>query len=140
MIPLRLEHPVHTLDGKILAEPGTVVAEETIDTLIRYGSNNAQSPRNLLAHQSVREDLIGMLGMPPYSSIFPHKVMVEELMHEMADIELAAPILVSMDYFKEWDFYTYRHILMVFALSTLLAKDLVPDYRERIRIDSTGPT
>jgi putative two-component system response regulator len=29
---------------------------------------------------------------------------------------------------------------MVFALSTLLAKDLVPDYQERIRLSATGPT
>ncbi|HUL31280.1 MAG TPA: HD domain-containing phosphohydrolase, partial [Thermodesulfobacteriota bacterium] len=38
------------------------------------------------------------------------------------------------------DFYTYAHVLMVFALSTILARDLLPDDQECIRLSSTGPT
>jgi HD-GYP domain-containing protein (c-di-GMP phosphodiesterase class II) len=50
------------------------------------------------------------------------------------------PILDSLDYFHRHDFYTYRHILMVFSLSTLLAKDLVSDFHEWVREAVAGIT
>jgi HD-GYP domain-containing protein (c-di-GMP phosphodiesterase class II) len=55
-------------------------------------------------------------------------------------ISLPVPVLQALDYFKQYDLYTYAHILMVFALSRLLAKDLIPDDRECIRLSATGPT
>ena len=61
-------------------------------------------------------------------------------MNILETVHLSIPILQSLDYFKQHDFYTYAHILMVFALSTLLAKDLIPDYQECIQLSATGPT
>jgi HD-GYP domain-containing protein (c-di-GMP phosphodiesterase class II) len=58
----------------------------------------------------------------------------------MGRVVLPVPVLESFEYFREHDFYTYHHSLMVFALSTLLAKDLLPDTRARVRLAATGPT
>ena len=57
----------------------------------------------------------------------------------MEKVQFARPILDSVEYFIKNDPYTYRHILMVFAFSILLSKELVPDYRVRIREAATGP-
>jgi HD-GYP domain-containing protein (c-di-GMP phosphodiesterase class II) len=139
MMPLRIEHPVFTLEGKLLAEAGTVVTGETLKALRNPRRDFNDETRHLFRHGTIREDLLGLLVKPPYSRIFPDRSHVEELLQDMETIELLVPILETMDYFKEKDFYTYRHVLMVFALSTLLAKDMVPDYRKRLRFDATGP-
>ena len=58
----------------------------------------------------------------------------------MEKINLILPVLQSLDYFKQHDSYTYRHILMVFALSTLLSMDFLPDHEERLKGIAAGPT
>ena len=58
----------------------------------------------------------------------------------MKSVRIVVPVLQSLDYFKKHDFHTYRHILTVSALSTLLAKDLLSDHQDLIREAATGPT
>ena len=73
-------------------------------------------------------------------TIFLDKKEVNDILNHLGAFHLSLPVLQSLDYFKKDDFYTYAHILMVFALSTLLAKELIPDYEECIRLSATGPT
>jgi HD-GYP domain-containing protein (c-di-GMP phosphodiesterase class II) len=89
---------------------------------------------------SVKGDCLNFLSNPPYDIIFSDKNQINDLLNILETVYLSNPILESLDYFKQHDFYTYAHILMVFALSTLLAKDLIPDYQECIRLSATGPT
>jgi len=42
----------------------------------------------------------------------------------MEQVILPVTVLESLDYFREYDYHTYRHMLMIFAISTLLAKIL----------------
>jgi HD-GYP domain-containing protein (c-di-GMP phosphodiesterase class II) len=58
----------------------------------------------------------------------------------METVRLALPVLQTLEYFKEYDYHTYCHNLMVFALSTLIAKDLITDYGDWINEVSIGPT
>jgi HD-GYP domain-containing protein (c-di-GMP phosphodiesterase class II) len=58
----------------------------------------------------------------------------------MAEVDLSEPVKEALDYFRENDFHTYRHSLMVFALATLLSKRLLPDYRKRIQHATAGPS
>jgi HD-GYP domain-containing protein (c-di-GMP phosphodiesterase class II) len=73
-------------------------------------------------------------------TIFSDKKQINDILNILEAVHLSIPVLQSLDYFKQHDFYTYAHILMVFALATLLAKDLIPDYEECIRLSATGPT
>jgi HD-GYP domain-containing protein (c-di-GMP phosphodiesterase class II) len=57
----------------------------------------------------------------------------------MSGVCLISTVMRSLDYFRDHDFYTYRHILMVFALSTLLARELLEDRRTLIREVAAGP-
>jgi HD-GYP domain-containing protein (c-di-GMP phosphodiesterase class II) len=43
----------------------------------------------------------------------------------MEKIRFSQPALEFLDYFKKYDFYTYRHLLVVFAMSINLARDLL---------------
>jgi HD-GYP domain-containing protein (c-di-GMP phosphodiesterase class II) len=73
-------------------------------------------------------------------TIFSDQKEINDLLNLLETVLFPIPILRSLDYFKAHDFYTYAHVLMVFVLSTILAKDLLADYQERIRLSATGPT
>jgi len=44
-----------------------------------------------------------------------------------------------LEYFKENDYYTYRHTLTVFALTTLLTRDFITDCEKLIHTIEAGP-
>jgi HD-GYP domain-containing protein (c-di-GMP phosphodiesterase class II) len=56
----------------------------------------------------------------------------------MESVHVPPPVLQLLDYFKQHDFYTYRHTLLVFALSTLLARNLISSYEDPIQEAVTG--
>ena len=64
---------------------------------------------------------------------------LDEIIELMEQVQLAGPKLDSIEYFKQHDSYTYRHILMVFAYLTLLSRELVPNYQVRIKEMATSP-
>jgi HD-GYP domain-containing protein (c-di-GMP phosphodiesterase class II) len=88
----------------------------------------------------VKEDCLNFLSIPPYKTIFQDKKQINHLLNLLGTGHFSIPILQSLDYFRQHDFYTYTHVLMVFVLSTLLAKDLIPDYEECTRLSATGPS
>lgn len=140
MPKLTLQHPIHTLDNQLLFAPGTFLTQETLDAFISSHRPYSYPTRPLLLHGSVKEDFLNFITNSPYDVIFSDKDELNDLFDILEAVHLPIPILQSLDYFKEHDFYTYAHILMVFALSTLLAKDLIPDYEECIQLSASGPT
>jgi HD-GYP domain-containing protein (c-di-GMP phosphodiesterase class II) len=137
---LTILHPIHTLDNQLLFPSGTFLTKETLDTLIYHSKAYSYQIHPLLRYGSVKEDCLKFLSTPPYDIIFSDKKKVSDLLNILEAVHLPIPILQSLDYFKQNDFHTYDHILMVFALSTLLAEDLIHDYQELIELSSTGPT
>ena len=55
-------------------------------------------------------------------------------------VPLVLPVLRSLDYFKKYDFHTYRHMLMVFALSEMLAKELIFEFHAKEPETISSPT
>jgi len=137
---LTLQYPIRTLDNQLLFPPGTFLTKETLDAVIYSHRAYSYQTYPFLLYGSVKEDCLNFLSTPPYETIFSDKKQIHDLLNILETVHLSIPILQSLDYFKQHDFYTYAHILMVFALSTLLAKDLIPDYQECIQLSATGPT
>lgn len=135
-----LRYPVYSLERKVLFPSGCLVSAETLEAKYSSGEFTPVSKYSLLKYGSTQEDLFNFLTQPPYNNIFRDKGSIVGLLHTMDGIELVLPFLQSLDYFKQHDPYTYHHILMVFALSMLIAKDLVPDYQDRLEEIATGPT
>ena len=140
MPKLTLQYPIRTLDNQLLVPPGTFLTEETLDAVIYSHRAYSYQTYPLLLYGSVKEDCLNLLSNPPYVTIFSDKKQINDLLNLLEAVHLSIPVLQSLDYFKQHDFYTYAHILMVFALATLLAKDLIPDYQECIQLSATGPT
>jgi HD-GYP domain-containing protein (c-di-GMP phosphodiesterase class II) len=140
MFELPLQYSINTLDGKELVPAGTVLTEEVIKEVI--ASNNSQTAKSmsLMQFSSVRDDIFHFFANPPYKVIFDNHDDTEDVLNVMEQVILPVPVLESLDYFREYDFHTYRHMLMIFAMSTLLAKILIPDYQRRIHNATASPS
>ena len=137
---LKLRYPIRTLDHQVLFPKKTLLTKETLDAVIYSHRTHSYRTSPLLLYGSVKQDCLDFLSTPPFATIFSDQREVNDLLNLLETVRFPIPVLQSLDYFKTHDFYTYAHVLMVFALSTLLAKDILPDYRERIRLSATGPT
>ena len=137
---LTLQHPIRALDHQLLFPQGALLTEESLDAVIQSHRTYSHQTSPLLLHGSVKQDCLDFLSTPPFVTIFSDQREINDLLNLLETVRFPIPILQSLDYFKANDFYTYAHVLMVFALSTLLAKDLLPDFQERIRLSATGPT
>jgi len=139
MPALTLLHPICSLDKQVSLPAGTVLSKETLEALIS-SSDAAPRSSSVLRHASVKEDLRGFLNQPPYNVIFADQRHVAEVLDLIDGVDVIVPVLQSLDYFRQHDFHTYRHILVVSALSTILAKDLVSDHQDRIHEAATAPS
>ena len=140
MPSLTLQHPIRTLDNQSLFPAGALLTEKTLNIVINSHKAVSYQTYPLLLYGSIQEDCLDFLRPPSYVTIFQDRKRVDSLFSLLETVRFPIPILQSLDYFKQRDLFTYTHILMVFALSTLLAKELIPDDQERTRLSATGPT
>ena len=127
----KLVCPVHTLDFRQLLPGNTELIPEVLDGLIATQKGTSYPTLAFLEHGTLFKDLRGFLKMPPYDTIFQgiNRAVAMTLMNK---IGFTPPLLEFFDYFKKNDDYTYRHSLIVFALSVLLAQDLLGETEDWI--------
>ena len=139
MSVLTLHHPVYSLENQQLFPANTIIDKETLDALISSSKATFHQNYSLLKHGTVKEDIYKLLSLTPYNLIFSDQKQITNILNIMGSVNYILPVLQSLDYFKIHDYYTYRHILIVFALSTLLTDDLVSNYHERLKGTMAGP-
>ncbi len=127
----KLDYPVHTLDNQMLLPAGTEITTETLDELIASNKDASYRSVSFLNYDTVFQDMINILQKPPYNIIFK-KLDEEAIFIITKNIRFVQPVLEFLDYFKEKDFYTYKHSVVVFALSINLAQDLLEKPADRI--------
>jgi HD-GYP domain-containing protein (c-di-GMP phosphodiesterase class II) len=133
----QLDYPVYTLDNQLLLPAGKRLTSETLDALIATSKVTSYQALPFLKDGTVYQDILRLLGKPPYHVIFgePEKTIALSLMDK---IHFIPPVLESLHYFKEYEPYTYGHILIVFALSTIMARDLLENSEDWIREAMAG--
>jgi len=136
---LTLMHAVHTVDNTVLLPAGTTLTPAVLTEVVASSPGHSRT-YSLLDFSSVKKDILEFISVAPYVNIFSNQAEIAEVFTVMDEVRLSAPLLESMEYFREKDFHTYRHILMVFALSTLVARDLIDDEEARLKLAATGPT
>ena len=115
---------VTTLEKKELLPAGTLLTEQVAADVAALGRLQPREEFELLEYGTVRADLKRFLAIPPYQEIFSDHKLVDELFAQMQSVRLPLPLLNALDYFRQHDFHTYRHILMVFNLSSMLVNGL----------------
>lgn len=140
MAEIMLHHAVHTLDNQQLLPVGTVISPRIIDELIEARSDPSPATYPLMNYGTVRPDLMQFISQKPYSTIFSDADRVAKIVGLMENVTLPDPPLKVLNYFKRNDFYTYRHFLLVYILSLLLALDLITDSNDILQETQMGPT
>lgn len=140
MFEYELPIAVLTLDKKELLPAGTFLTEQMVADVADLGRRQPSEEFSLLEYGSVQADLQRFLATPPYLDIFSDKEVMEELFAEMKSVRLPLPLLKALDYFRQHDFHTYRHILMVFNLSSVLVKGLGEARQKSDAVFVAGPS
>ena len=138
MANIRLRYPVYTLDQTPLFPAGTILSEKSMHSLVRANQRGPYKLRSLLRHGNIKKDLLHFMCQPPYQIIFSDKKQNTKLLNLLDGVLVMSPIFEALDYFRHYDFYTYRHILLVLALTTLLCQDLVRDYQKLMEEIAAG--
>jgi len=138
MSEYRLTHAVTDLTGRELLAAGTRLTLPVMQRLA--GEHKTAFPiRNLLNYCRVKADMLGFLREPPYDVIF-HGADRQQVLFDIAgDVVMPEPVLMSLYHFRQLDFYTYRHMLLVFALSILIARELIDDRATLLQEVMAGP-
>ncbi len=139
MLTPKLEYPIFTFDQRELLSAGTMLSPETVTELIEKNKVIEES-YPLFTYGRAKKDLFHFIAQPPYTIIFADQKVNDSVLKNMEKVILPLPILDGLYHFRRKDFYTYRHILMVSALSTLLAEQLISDQHELAREMIAGST
>jgi HD-GYP domain-containing protein (c-di-GMP phosphodiesterase class II) len=123
----KLEFPVETLDNIELFPAGTILSKEKLAELKTLNQLDQIRTIRLFAYGSIKKDILDFIDQPPYDVIFSNREQVDSMLEIMSLSELKFPVLECLDYFRGEDFYTYRHMLLVFALSVHLGQELLKD-------------
>ncbi len=123
-MPSRLDFAVRSLEGQEILPAGTPLNASVLASIASAGRVHRWEQRVLLAHGTVREDLALAARVGPYATVFGSADEYRDLELLMGQARLPDPCLRGLDWFQANDTYTYRHILMVFALSCLLVRRL----------------
>jgi HD-GYP domain-containing protein (c-di-GMP phosphodiesterase class II) len=139
MADYQLTHAVTDLEGNLLLAAGTRLSGQTMETLTRRPPA-AIASRRLLDYRQIRSDLLGFFITPPYDVIFDNTTRQRALLAIAGDVMMPEPVLKALYHFRTADFYTYRHTLLVFALSILIARELIDDRQSLMQEVIAGPT
>jgi HD-GYP domain-containing protein (c-di-GMP phosphodiesterase class II) len=135
----RLTHAVTDRRGNELLAAGTHLTDQVMQTLID-GRSAIIGTCYLLDYRQVKSDLLSFFSTPPYDVIFHETNRQTELLKIAGDVVMPKPVIQSLYHFRELDFYTYRHTLLVFALSILIARELIDDRETLLQEVLAGPT
>ena len=127
MNELKLHYPVHAPGGQVLLPALLTLNDAIITELIDACPIEAFHFQKITQHANIAVDLQTLYDSPPYNRIFAGSSRKKALSAHLDRVELPEPLLQIIDYFKTHDRYTYRHILVVFALSMLLAQEFLSD-------------
>jgi HD-GYP domain-containing protein (c-di-GMP phosphodiesterase class II) len=127
MDALKLHYPVHAPGGRVLLPALSTLSDAMIEELIGASPVKAFHFRKITQHADIAADLQELFKLPPYDRIFAGSSLKKTLAHHLDRMELPMPLLEIIGYFRTHDYYTYRHLLVVFALSMLLAQEFIGD-------------
>ena len=137
---LKLDFPAHTAGNRLLLPAGATLSSRTLTQVIAANKSLSQQTNRLFKHATIKRDLLDFIKSPPYAVIFSNKTKVGQIISMLENFQLPMQVIESLDYFKSDNYYTYCHLIKVFTLSALIARDFLPDDREWGKLVSTGPT
>jgi HD-GYP domain-containing protein (c-di-GMP phosphodiesterase class II) len=125
MNALKIHYPVHAPDGQVLLPALSTLTDTMITELIDTCPVKAFGFQRITRYGNIASDLQSLYNSPPYDRIFAESSRKKALDAHLNLVELPVPLLDIISYFHAHDYYTYRHLLVVFALTMLIAQDFI---------------
>jgi HD-GYP domain-containing protein (c-di-GMP phosphodiesterase class II) len=140
--PLEITLPfaIRGLDGMELLSAGSKLDEAIINDIARSGRLKQFKTSCLLQHNSILTDMERFISKDPYAFIFGGADGIREHLSQFGEIPIPEPLLSALDVFKQNDFYTYRHSLVVFALTSFMMETCYPNTLAERNVLLVGPT
>lgn len=124
MIDITLPFAINDLDGRELLAVNSRLDAMAIVGIAAKGRRMAYEHRCMLQHASIRSDLTSFMSDGQYSFIFGGPEGIDAHLRRIGELPIPAPLLHILDEFRTNDFYTYRHSLIVFSLTSLLMEKM----------------
>jgi HD-GYP domain-containing protein (c-di-GMP phosphodiesterase class II) len=125
MNALKLHYPVHAPGGKVLLPALAALTDNVLVELIDTCPDKAFDYLKVTQYGNIAAHLRKLYTTPPYDLIFSRTSRMKALGILLDKVELPAPLLEIIGFFENSDPYTYRHLLVVFALSMLLSMEFI---------------
>lgn len=135
----QLTHPVTDSLDNLLLDAGARLTPQRMRAFVEARPVAIRS-RRLLDYRRIRSDLEAFFAQRPYDVIFGGTATKQALIDIAGQVVMPETVLESLYLFRELDFYTYRHTLLVFALSMLIARELIDDRHSLLQEVMAGPT
>mgnify|MGYP001323233582 CR=1 FL=1 len=135
-----LPFPVTTPEGQELLSSGTLVTETLVRELASIGKRKSYPNRTIQQHGHLLADLEQFMRSNHYAHIFGGESSIRKVLACLGEIAIPIPLLEAIEQLKTHDYLTYRHSLIVFALSELLLEICPDDNSERHDVLLVGPT
>ena len=119
-LDITLAFAIRDLDGVELLPAGLLLDEAIINDIARRGRLRQFKTSCLLQHDKVLSDMERFMSEAPYVFVFGGADGVRDHIRQFGEIPIPQPLLTALDMFKQSDFYTYRHSLVVFALTSFM--------------------
>jgi HD-GYP domain-containing protein (c-di-GMP phosphodiesterase class II) len=139
MPDLTLRFPVTTLDARELLPQGTVVSDDVLRELARSSRGASHPELPFLENDTIRKDLFAYMRQDVYRQIFGEEKECGPLLSFMEQILVPMPVFDILFHFRRNEGYTYRHILIVSALTCLFGLSLAQSFRDVLLEASAGP-
>jgi HD-GYP domain-containing protein (c-di-GMP phosphodiesterase class II) len=120
-----VKYPVYDLENNLLVRDGTELSPDFMNDFCAEKGNHHSSAR-MLAYKDIKNDLLHQFTIPPYNVIFTEEETKASVLGVLEHIVLPLPVFQVMDYFRKNDFHSYRHMLIISALTTLILDHLDP--------------
>jgi HD-GYP domain-containing protein (c-di-GMP phosphodiesterase class II) len=136
---LTLQYPVRTLDGKELLPEGTSLTDGVLEEISSRDREVRSPSLPAMEFGTIRRDLLVLTRAGVYRTIFGSDAEYRGLLRLLEITRLPPAVLDSLEFYKRKESYTYRHILLVFALSSHLARKMLDGFEEIVQESAAGP-
>ena len=124
MLDITLPFAINDFEGRELFAAGSILNEAAINAIATLGRQEYFAAGSLLEHGNIQSDLEALVRANPYEFIFGGSDDFQGFLQRVGEVAIPLPLLSALDYFRENDFYTYRHSLIVFALTTFMMEKM----------------
>ena len=134
-----LKGDIYDLEGARIARAGDALTPNFMKSIRDKKRNKALDSKPIFNDREMRDNLVGLLQSEPYRIIFDSPKVIDQTLQWMERVTASRAVFESLHFFKTNEPYTYRHILLVSALTTRMAKRLIPSPKKLLEELSLDP-